>query len=56
MFTSCGRCVYGFTYLHEPCSCYSSDYSVNLLGVENYACVSFLVLTAVPATVHPENR
>ena len=47
MFTSCGRCVYGFTYLHEHCNCLDSDYSVSLLGVDNYACVNFLVLTAI---------
>ena len=56
MFTSCGRCVYGFTYLHEHCNCLDGDYSVSLLGVDNYACVNFLVLTANPATLFRGNR
>ena len=56
MFTSCGRCVYGFTYLHEHCNCLDSDYSVSLLGVDNYACVNFLVLTANSAALFRGNR
>ena len=56
MFTSCGRCVYGFTYLHEHCNCLDDDYSVSLLGVEDYACENFLVLIARAATLIRGNR
>ena len=56
MFTSCGTCVYGFTYLHEHCNCLDGDYSVCLLRVDNYACVNILVLTANPATLFRGNR
>ena len=56
MFTSCGTCVYGFTYLHEHCNCLDGEYIVCLLGVEAYACVNFLVFIANPATLFRGNR
>ena len=56
MFTSCGTCVYGFTYLHEHCNCLDGGYIVCLLGVEAYACVNILVFVANPATLFRGNR
>ena len=56
MFTSCGTCVYGFTYLHEHCNCLDGEYIVCLLGVEAYACVNILVFVANPATLFRGNR
>ena len=38
------------------CSRNASDYSVSLLGVEDYACVSFLVLPDISAALYRGNR
>ena len=43
MFTSCGTCVYVITYIHEHNTYLVARYGVNLLGVEDYTCVRFLV-------------
>ena len=56
MFTSCGRCVYGFTCIHKQSNAYDYNYRVNLLDVDNYVCVSFLVLVAIFATLGCGNR
>ncbi len=47
MFTSCGPCVYGFTHLYEPLRPYPASCVVSFLGVEDYACESFLAANAI---------
>ena len=43
------------THLHDHSSFYDAGYGVSLLGVDNYAWVSFLVTIAIYATVIREN-